>query len=211
MHTTRERILSHLKRSPGASVEALSQALDLAPMTIRQHLSRMGGDGLVDAESERRPTGRPALVYSLTPKGDARFPKAYDRLASLLLEELGRIDRGQLDGLDTGTRLQVVYRRISERAAEPHLDELNRLSGRDRIEAAVVILKRESEFAEVEDEAGGALVVREYNCVYQSVAQGHHDLCTFHTEYVRQLVGVDVVLDTCQCDGASACRFRIQA
>lgn len=209
MHSTRERILHHLKRAPGASVDVLAHALDLAPMTIRQHLSRLAGEGLVEATAERRPTGRPAHVYTLTPASDGRFPKAYDRLAHLLLEEMESAEAGTSDWSTPAGRRRA-FQRLAERAAAPHRPELDALPWSQRAERAVGILRDESGFAEL-SQTGAGLEVREYNCVFQRVAEGHEDVCGFHTAYVSELLGAPVTLDACQCDGANACRFRVEA
>ena len=209
MHTTRERILAHLKRSPGASVETLAREIDLASMTIRQHLTKMVGEGLVRAEAERRPTSRPAYVYSLTSAGEEQFPKAYDRLAAALLDEVSTLDPQDLVGLSSKERRVTLYERAARRAAEVHRSSLDQMEGAERIEAAAAILAGESGFAELERN-GADLQIREYNCVFQRVASEHADICTFHTEYIHQLVGTPVALESCQCDGASACTFRIE-
>jgi len=214
MHSTRERILHHLKRQPDASVDALVRALELAPMTIRQHLSNLAAEGLVDVATEeqhgkRRATGRPAHIYNLTPRSDERFPKSYDRLALLLLEEFesGSTDAPiSLGDRSTAGQRHEFYRRIARRAAEPHRERLQGLAAQPRAEAAVAILREESGFTEIQPTSAG-YEVREYNCVFQRVAEGHGEVCTFHTEYIAELIGAPAQLDACQCDGASACRF----
>ena len=208
MHSTRERILHHLKRQPGSSVEALTQSLELAPMTIRQHLTRLAGDGLIEVQSERRPVGRPAHVYHLTPASEERFPKAYERLSHLMLEEM-TLDDGTSDW-SSGPGRREAFRKVAQRAAAPHRAQLAPLEAPERLEAAVEILRAESGFTELERTSAG-VEVREYNCVFQRVAEGHEEICAFHTEYISQLVGVAVELDACQCDGANACRFRVTA
>lgn len=209
MLTSRERILAHLKRSPGAGVDALTKALGLAPMTIRQHLARMDGEGLVEATSERRPTGRPAHVFHLTAKGDDQFPKAYDRLASLLIDELAELDPAVLAGLSTPDRRALLLRRLAHRAAEPRLDRLQRLDGKERALAAAAILQEESGFIQTREISWG-LDVRDYNCIYRRVAEEHHDICTFHVEYVSWLTGAEVELTESHCNGASACCFMVR-
>lgn len=205
MHSTRERILHHLKRHPGAGVESLAQTLGLAPMTIRQQLAKMAADGLVHATAERRPTGRPAHAYHLTAQGEDRFPKAYDRLANLLLDEVMAVD-GQAAWATPAGRADM-FRRLARRAAGPHLADLERLDEGERAQATVTILRDESGFAELEHTSSG-LEIREYNCVFQRLVEGHADVCLFHTEYIGNLLGRPVELDGCQCDGAIACRFR---
>ncbi len=219
MHSTRERILHHLKRQPDSSVDVLVRALGLAPMTIRQHLSNLSSEGLVDVAIEERPgerraIGRPTHVFNLTPRSDERFPKSYDRLAHLLLEEF-ESDSLDLPGLAAGPagsaetaedERRGAYRRIAQRAAAPHRDRLQGLAAEARLEAAVAILRDESGFTEIQTTSAG-YEVREYNCVFQRVAEGHGEICTFHTEYVSALVGARAQLEACQCDGANACRF----
>ena len=209
MHDTRQHILNHLKREPAASIEQLAGNLGLAPMTIRQHLSKLAADGLVDVATERRPTGRPAHVYNLTPAGEERFPKAYARLTDLMLEEMASLDAAAAASWSTPSGRSGAFRAIAARAAETHLAALEPLAPPERAEAAVAILREESGFTELQHTSGG-LEVREYNCVFQRVAEGHEEICTFHTEYVSKLMGTPVVLEACQCDGANACRFLVQ-
>jgi hypothetical protein len=73
-------------------------------------------DALVQAHEERGHVGRPALVYRLTEHGDALYPKLYDSLASVLLNELRTIA-----GADA---LQKVLRRVASRFAEPYMDRV---------------------------------------------------------------------------------------
>ena len=208
MHDTRQRILNHLKRDPGASIELLAGSLGLAPMTIRQHLSKLAADGLVEVATERRRTGRPAHVYSLTPASAERFPKSYARLAGLMLEEMAS-DAGEAASWTTPSGRSGAFRAVAARAAESHLEALEPLAMPERAEAAVAILRDESGFAELQRTSGG-LEVREYNCVFQRVAEGHEEICTFHTEYISKLMGAPVALEACQCDGANACRFLVR-
>ena len=151
MHTTRERILTHLKRYPGAGVDALAQALELAPMTIRQQLTKLRGDGLVEARPERGRTGRPAHAFTLTAAGEEQFPKAYDRLARLLIEALpesgvsdGHGNRGA-NGSGETSRADL-FRQMVVKAAEPHRERLERLQPCERVQEAVAILQDESGF-----------------------------------------------------------------
>ena len=208
MHSTREQILAHLKRRPGQGVDALAGVLGLAPMTIRQHLEKMMRDNLIEAQTERRPIGRPAHVYFLTSQGEERFPRAYDRLAELLLDELSSVaETAPVKGTAAPERREQLLQRIARRAADPHLRELEGLSGVQRWQSAAKILRQESGFTELEARSAG-YELREYNCVYQRVAESHNDVCSFHTRYVSALVGEAVELVSCKCSGADVCGFR---
>ena len=89
MQTTKQQILVLLKRTGSVTVEEAAGALAVASMTARQHLVGLERDGLVQSEKVRRSTGRPHFLYSLTPKGEEMFPRRYDLLAQILLDEVG--------------------------------------------------------------------------------------------------------------------------
>ena len=98
MHATKTEILARLKRTDNASVDELSSALGLAPMTVRQHLTALERDALVHAEEVRRPAGRPQFRYSLTDEGHRAVAEGYDRLVALLIEQAGALDPLELVG-----------------------------------------------------------------------------------------------------------------
>ncbi|GAF88364.1 unnamed protein product, partial [marine sediment metagenome] len=75
IQSTRQQILQYLQRHGRATVKELGSLLSLTSTGIRQHLTVLERDGLVDAREERGRVGRPTLVYSLTEKADALFPK----------------------------------------------------------------------------------------------------------------------------------------
>jgi len=82
MQSTRRQILEYLQRHGRGTVKELGQLLGLTSTGIRQHLTVLERDGLVDVREERGHVGRPTLVYSLTEKADALFPKTYDVLVN---------------------------------------------------------------------------------------------------------------------------------
>lgn len=67
MTTSRQKILTHLKKTRAATAREIARALKLSPPNVRHHLSVLGSDGRVEVtglrESERR--GRPEKLYSL--------------------------------------------------------------------------------------------------------------------------------------------------
>lgn len=207
MQTTRERALAELQRRPGATVDQLAERLELSSMTVRHHLTRLTGEGLVAASQERRKVGRPAHAYRLTQKGEELFPKAYAWLAGLLWDEL--LTPEGPEGADDSTEEQraALLRRLAESAAAPHLAWLRTLDAKDRARAAARLLQRQSASTEVE-EREGYLEVRDYNCIFEGLLPGRHAICDFHIEYVRRLMGSEVELRECQRAGAEGCCFR---
>jgi predicted ArsR family transcriptional regulator len=80
----RLRILQLLQKAPNAlGVQDLAEQVELHPNTVRFHLGRLVGDGLVQRHVEQRKTpGRPRLTYTAT---DARIDRrGYSLLANIL-------------------------------------------------------------------------------------------------------------------------------
>src|SRR4051794_22100195 len=99
MQTTKQQIITLLKRTGGITIEEAAGALSLASMTARQHLAGLERDGLVKSEKVRRSNGRPHYLFTLTPKGEDLFPTRYDLLAQIFLEEVATLSPNDIDGL----------------------------------------------------------------------------------------------------------------
>ncbi len=93
---SRWAILQYLKRQGSATVESLSQALHLAPMTVLQHLAVLEREDVIIAHTARKGPGRPAFQYTLTPSGQELFPKSYDKLAVRLLQEVTMLESDEI-------------------------------------------------------------------------------------------------------------------
>ena len=116
MQATRQQMLDYLRRHSRATVKELNAHVGLTSTGVRQHLTVLEREGLVESEEERGRVGRPALVYRLTDTGDALYPKAYDQLANILLEEVREVAGGKT--------LQTLLRRVATRFAEPYRERL---------------------------------------------------------------------------------------
>lgn len=117
MQSTRQQILEYLQRHGRGTVKELGALLGLTSTGIRQHLTVLERDGLVAAHEERGRVGRPTLVYSLTEAADSLFPKTYDLLAGVLLEEI-RSSAGN-EGL------QKMLQKVAHRLAAPYLERVD--------------------------------------------------------------------------------------
>src|SRR3990170_8296403 len=125
MQSPRQHILEYLQRQGRATVKELGGLLGLTSTGIRQHLTVLERDGLVDAREERGRVGRPTLVYSLTEQADALFPKRYDDLAGVILEEIRAADGKE--------RLHQLFSRVAHRLAEPYKDRVAGLELPERV------------------------------------------------------------------------------
>lgn len=201
MHATKQQILDYLRRQGQATVRELDRYVGLTSTGVRQHLTVLEREGLVEAHEERGHVGRPAFVYRLTEIGDGLYPKQYDQLANILLEEVRDLAGAQA--------LQTLLRRVAVRFAEPYQGRLDGRSLPERVaEATNIIHKRGSEVDCVQD--GDDWLIRQYTCPFPKVAGQNSSVCSLDVAFVRKLVGVDVRLSTSLLRGDHACTYRVR-
>lgn len=201
MQSTRQRILEYLQRNGRGTVKELGQLLGLTSTGIRQHLTVLERDGLVDAREERGRVGRPTLVYSMTDKADALFPKTYDTLANVLIEEIRTTEGNE--------RLHQMLQRVAGRLAEPYI---NRVEGKpmpERVEETARIIEEQGCMADF-TEKDGVFFIDEYTCPFPKTAEQDRAVCALHVEFVRRLSGGDAKLTRSLMRGERACTYRIR-
>jgi predicted ArsR family transcriptional regulator len=201
VQASRQEILDYLRRQRQATVKELGQLLGLTSTGIRQHLTVLERDGLVESREERGRVGRPALVYRLTEQGDALYPKKYDALANTLLEEVRAMMGSQ--------GLQALLRRAAARLAAPYLEGLAGRPLNERVAEATRILEERGCLAEYA-RAGGDGLIHQYACPFPNVARRNPGLCALEVEFVRRLVDADVRLVSSLLRGDRSCTYRVR-
>ena len=201
MQATRQQILDYLRREGRVTVKELDRLLGLTSTGIRQHLTVLERDGLVESFEERGRVGRPALVYRLTEQGDALYPKQYDLLANTVLEEVREVAGAE--------GLQTILKRVATRFAEPYRERLNGMSLPERItETSLIIQERGCVSDSVQD--GEDWLISQYTCPFPNVARQNSSVCALDVEFVRQLVGADARLTKSLLRGDRSCTYRIR-
>lgn len=84
----RDDILRQLPASGGVTIRELARRVGLSPSALRQHLSALERDGLVDRRVVRGRPGRPAYAYRRA-SGASRAPADASRLLGTLLRVVG--------------------------------------------------------------------------------------------------------------------------
>lgn len=209
MKSTKEHILSHLKRSGGSTVDDLASQFGLARMTVRQHLTGLERDGLVESRDEKGPSGRPHMVFSLSDRGEELFPKRYDRLADLVLREAAQLTAEEITGLDEDGRKRLLLQKMVERVYVEHEQKLRDKTLPERVELVADILREEGGLADWEN-AGDAFEIVDYNCVYRRVVDSHPGVCDWHVSLLGRLLGTKVECSQYMSQGAESCRFVVR-
>jgi predicted ArsR family transcriptional regulator len=201
IQSTRQQILDYLQRHGRATVKELGNLLGLTSTGIRQHLTVLERDGLVDAREERGRVGRPTLVYSLTERADALFPKTYDALASVLLEEI-RSSQGN-------ERLQELLHQVAERMAAPYTERMEGKPLAERVRETAQIMEEQGCVVDCR-QGDGDYYIDEFTCPFPKVAQQDHAVCVLHVDFIRILTGADTRLTESLLRGQRACTHRVR-
>jgi predicted ArsR family transcriptional regulator len=209
MQTSKQQILVLLKRAGSATVEEAAGALSLASMTARQHLVGLERDGLVRSEKVKRPTGRPHFLYKLTPKGEDMFPRRYDLLAKLLLEELGNLSPADIDGLSADQKRSLFVQRMADRLAEKHRPNIQGRDLSERVAATADLLHMIGGFAEWLPTDSG-FEIRDYNCIFAKIGQASEvSGCHWHIRLLTGLLEHPVEHEVVSSGSAQCCRYLI--
>ena len=202
MQATRRQILDHLHRHGKGTVQELTRLVGLTATGVRQHMTVLERDGFVQAQEERGRVGRPAFVYRLSERGEAQYPRNYDTLANLLMEEVRAMAGAEA--------LQRLMRRVSSRMAEKYSDRTEGRTLEERVEAAAGVLKELGCIVECE-RLGDEFQIRQCTCPYPNVARRHRAVCALEVDFVRQMTGADAHLTSSLLRGDDACTYRIRA
>ncbi len=91
LKSTRERVLQTLLTRRQCTINELAEEVNINPISVRHHISRLEAEGLVTSAEEKHGVGRPRRIYFLTGNGLELFPTRYLRLTLRLLEQLKRL------------------------------------------------------------------------------------------------------------------------
>ena len=204
MQTTRQRILEILKEKRQATVDQLSEELELTPVTVRHHLEILRGEGLVGAPVvlRRSGPGRPQYTYGLTDAAGDLFPKNYHNLADLMLDEM----RERL----TEAELQQMMNSIADRMASGAPAAKPEQRPQEMLNTIVGYLNDQGYVARWEETADGDYVLRTCNCPYERVAHAHSEVCQMDANFVAQLVGVAPTRTSHMASGDDSCSYVLQ-
>ena len=200
MQPTRQHILDYLRVQREATVKDIARLLGLTPSGVRQHMTVLEQQGLVQSHEQRGRVGRPALRYVLTPSGDATYPKAYHHLANALIDEVRTTFGSQ--------ELHRVIRGVAVRLAAEHPHLRNEPDPEARIEGVAEVFRGLGVVADWE-RSGNAFLLHERTCPYPEVARRNSVTCAMDVAYVRELSGMDARLTQCIVRGDPCCTYRL--
>jgi predicted ArsR family transcriptional regulator len=203
---TRDGVSRLLLECGPLTAVALAQRLELSAAAIRRHLDGLLERGLVVQCVPRGPRsrgrGRPAKAYTLTDKGRAAFPHAYDDLASTAMRYL------QSTGGPGAVRQFAQYR--ADELAERLQDGMTGQPTRAPAERLADALSAEGYAASAETTGSGTQLCQ-HHCPVAHVAAEFAQLCEAETRAFERLLGTHVQRLATIANGDGVCTTFVPA
>ncbi|BAK76629.1 putative transcriptional regulator [Pseudogulbenkiania sp. NH8B] len=200
MGERQQQLLRLLQRqSAGLTVEQLAQELAVTRTAVRQHLTVLERDGLVERGMTQPTGGRPEQLFVLTPKGQEVFPRRYSWFAELLLKMLeAKLGQDELAKqlAEIGTSLAATL--PPARANDPEA----------RIRALADIMLELGYDARPQDAGPGLPGIVATNCIFHHLAARFPEVCQLDLALMSSYVGEPVTHEECMVRGGTCCRFR---
>ncbi len=197
-----DAVLSILQRQGAATIKELETSLGVTATAVRQQITGLLAEGYITQQQlERAGRGRPKHVYSLTPKGRARFPHHYDEFTNSLLREILVSEGPQ--------KVTELLGRMSHRLAEQYERPLAGMSAAERATKLTELLNAKGILTEVTFAPDGILF-HEYTCPYYELARANRAICDMEENMIAHAVQQPVELVSCTLDGYHGCQFVIR-
>jgi DeoR family suf operon transcriptional repressor len=200
--TSDSQLLDLLRRSGPLSVTEMTRATEVTPTAVRQRLTRLMRQGLIQRQAEKAGRGRPSHRYSVTEKALRRAGSNYADLALVLWKEIRAISnpeirRGLLERL--ATSMAVDYRpQVTGATTQERMTSIKQL-----------FVERNVGFA-VEGTAE-LPVLTAVDCPYPDLVAQDRGICALEKMFFSQILDEKVRLSQCRLDGGgTCCQFEIE-
>ncbi|MDH4042908.1 MAG: transcriptional regulator [Gemmatimonadota bacterium] len=193
-------VLVELKRAQPVTATELAELFGVTTNAIRRHLKELEVEQLIEHVREQRGQGAPTHAFRLTDRGEALFPRRYDKELTAVLEFLER-----QSGRD-------AVRRFFEERFQSKADEILGRFGDapfdERVVAVVEYLRQEGFMPDV-SVGGEGMRLAEHNCAMHVVAQRYPEVCDTELTFLTTVLGPGVQRDRHIADGCNACEYAI--
>ena len=201
----RADLLVALKKAQPMTAHELGDRFGLTANALRRHLKALEEDGLVRFVREVRGVGAPVYTFSLSPAGEALFPRSYMAVLATALDAL-RAQRG--DSAVTSV-LESEWNRLAEEAGPV----LSALPLSERVSLVAELLTAKGYMAEtVETSVGGGasvITLRIHNCAVREIAERFPEACDVEAKFVEKLLGVPLVRGQHRLEGCGRCEYGV--
>lgn len=199
--TTRRQILELLKRRGDMTASQLADEIGITSMGVRQHLSSLERDDLVETRIVRQNRGRPAHYFGLTQEAEHLFPVRYGQLAVDLL--------GQIAEVDGPEKVDRLLASRTDSLEKDYNGEMAGLPLAERVRVLAEIRDREGYMAESRTD-GDEYVLVEHHCPIYEIARRFPRVCQLEQELFERTLDTGVRRDEHKIVGDDRCRYLVR-
>ena len=200
MQETRGKILQLLKIQCKMTANDLANALEISSMGVRQHLTILEIEGLVEHHREKQQRGRPTHLYCLTEKANSLFPTTYASFAVNILDEVEKFNGPGF--------INRVFRSRMKSQTDAYKQRLDGKEIGDKVKELAQIRSEEGYMADVTEEED-SYVLTEYNCPIATIAEKYPHICNIELALFRQSLNVKITREDHLIEGNHKCSYRI--
>jgi len=200
MISTRNLVLENLLNKQRCTINDLAEAVEINPISVRHHISRLETEGLVSSVEERHGVGRPRRLYFLTEKGVENFPARTVRLTTHLIDQLK-------ESLPSETVTQL-FKDMAINMIKEYGNgvDIKSLSLNDKADLLQECLTAEGFNVQIE-QSNDELLIKETSCPYIHVGKVHSEVCTFDQTLITEVFDATPERTTCLLDGDNFCTY----
>lgn len=201
--TSDSLLVDLLRRGGPLSVSEMATALSVTATAVRQRLTRLMDQGLIERDVDRSGRGRPSHKYGASAKARHQAGSNASDLAMVLWEEIRavtdpEVKRGLLERL--AVRLAKFYEpQMSGRTVETRLESMRKLFDDRNIPLAVTPAAADGSHS---------LSLQVVDCPYGELAEQDRGVCAMERMLFSQLLDTPVKLTECRLDGHACCQFQ---
>lgn len=196
-------VLDLLRQREAMTVTQLARELNVTATAIRQRLTRLMVEALVERRVVKTPRGRPCHHYVLTEQGRRKTGNNFHDLATALWDEIRAIEDPEIR--------RGLLQRIARRMADGYADRITGETTAERMESlAGVYRERDIPFTVVQNESGPARlpVLNALACPFPDLAERDRSICAVERMMFAELLDTNVRLTHCRLDGGACCTFE---
>ncbi|WP_425617296.1 helix-turn-helix transcriptional regulator [Anatilimnocola sp. NA78] len=202
------QIVDLLRKQSALSVSQLISQTGVTATAVRQRLTRLLSQGLIEREALTGGRGRPSHKYKLTELGRRSAGANFADLAVALWQEVREIKDQEIR--------RGLLKRLSKRMAESYAEHIHGDSVGERMESlAEMFTARQIPF-EVKHVPSTSLdngherslpVLSAHACPYPDLAEQDQSICAMERMMFSELLGENVKLASCRLNGDHCCTF----
>jgi DeoR family suf operon transcriptional repressor len=197
--TSDGRLLDLLRQRGEMSIADLANATSVTATAVRQRLSRLMAQGLIERATARAGRGRPSHRYSLTEKARRQAGNNYGDLAIMLWDEIRSVKDPEIR--------RGLFRRLASALARVYAGRIKGATPAARMDSLKELFAERRVPMEVSS-ASELPVLTVIDCPYPELAEKDRGICAVEKMMFAELLASPLRLSQCRLEGHSCCQFE---